>query len=254
MLQTVLKHLCQFLLAISAFSNLACTVNTDDLSASIPSAEILQLADEAKNKKMFIEAGAFFMEVDKLYPYSDESRIALVGAMKAYHDGGDLMNARLSAKRYLTLYPGGPDAAFSRYMVGLSFFDAIVDVQRDQGAALHAIKEFQILISEYPKSKYSVLASEKFSIAYSQLAGQEMSVGRYYMKRDGYLAAINRFSIVVEGYSDTIFAVEAFYRLTESYIALGMINLAEKNDILLQKQYPKSEWSFKSKKLISKFN
>ena len=253
-MQSVLRLMYQLTLILVVVSGVGCTIKPDDLSTNASIAEILTLAEKAKNRKAFQEAGDFYMEVDRLYPYSDEARTALIQAMKSYHDGSDLINARLSARRYLKLYPDGPDAAFGRYMVGLSFFDAIVDVQRDQGAALHAVREFQKLTLDYPKNIYSKRAMKKMDVAYSQLAGQEMSVGRYYMKREDYLAAINRFLIVISKYSDTIFDVEALYRLTESYLALGLIDVARDNDISLQKNYPKSEWSLKSKKLINKID
>ena len=170
--------------------------------------------------------------------------------MAAYHKGTDLSNARLSAKRYLALYPDGPDAAFAQYMVGLSFFDAIVDVRRDQGSALHAVKAFQALNLRFPNNPYKELAEEKLKKSYSQLAGQEMSVGRYYMKREAYLAAINRFNIVVNEYGGSIFSVEAYYRLTEAYLALGLNKLATKNNSFFMKQFPNSDWALRSNQLV----
>jgi outer membrane protein assembly factor BamD len=254
MVQSLSNIIYKVTLVFCILISLGCTVKPDDLSGNTPIEDILKLAEQAKGRKIFAEAGDFFMEVDRLHPYSDEGRFALIEAMKSYHDGSDLPSARLAAKRYLTLYPGGPNAPFARYMVGLSFFDAIVDVQRDQGAALHAVREFRKLIQDYPESIYSKRALEKLDIAYSQLAGQEMSVGRYYMKREDYLAAINRFSTVVSKYSDTIFEVEALYRLTESYLALGLASTAKENNILLTKKYPNSEWSLKSRELINQIN
>ena len=244
----------KFILSFFILISFGCTVKHDDLSSTTPISAILELAEQAKSRKTFKAAGEFYMEVDRLHPYSDEAREALIQAMELYHEGSDLTSSRLSAKRYLALYPDGPEAPFARYMVGLSFFDAIVDVQRDQGAALLAVQEFQKLNQDYPKSKYSKLAVKKMDIAYSQLAGQEMSVGRYYMKREDYLAAVNRFTIVANKYSNTIFDVEALYRLTESYVALGMVSAAIENNSILRKKYPTSEWSLKSEKLISRIN
>ncbi len=249
-LQFIRKYLSKLLLAITVSINFSCTVKPDDLSGKNSIEEIITLAEKAKGRRAYKEAGDFYMEVDRLYPYSDEARKVLVEAMKTYHKGEDLSNARLAAKRYLMLYPVGPAASFSQYMIGLSFFDSIVDVRRDQGAALHAVTEFRKLSSNFPQSSYVDLANEKMQIALSQLAGQEMSVGRYYMKREEYLAAINRFSTVVNKYTDTIFAVEAFYRLTESYAALGMGELALENNDLLIATFPSSEWTVKSSQLV----
>ena len=250
----MLKYLYRFSCIILVTFNLGCTVNPDDLSSSTSIEEIISLAERAKNRGAFNEAGDFYMEVDRLYPYSDKSRKALIKAMTVYHKGTDLSNARLSAKRYLALYPDGPDAAFAQYMVGLSFFDAIVDVRRDQGSALHAVKAFKELNLKYPKNAYKDLAVEKLKISYAQLAGQEMSVGRYYMKREEYLAAINRFTIVVSKYSDSIFSVEAYYRLTEAYLALGLNNLATENNSLFMKKFPNSDWTRRSNQLVRRLN
>jgi outer membrane protein assembly factor BamD len=253
-LKTLVKKIFQLTLVVGVLVNLACSVKPDDLSDETSIGDILKLAEQAISRKAFEEAGDFYMEIERLYPYSDDARVALTKAMKSYHSGSNLINARLSANRYLAIYPEGPDAAFARYMIGLSFFDAIVDVQRDQGAALHAVREFQKFKQDYPNNSYSKSAEKKLKVAYSQLAGQEMSVGRYYMQSEDYLAAINRFSTVVSMYSSTIFDVEALYRLTECYVALGMLETASENNILLQTKYPDSVWSMKSQKLISGIN
>ena len=252
--QNVRTSLSKLLLVLVIAVDLACSVKPDDLSRDSSIDDILKLAEKASKRKAFNEAGDFYMEVDRFYPYSDKSREALVKAMKAYHDGSDLSKARLSAKRYLTVYPKGPNAAFAQYMVGLSFFESIVDVRRDQGATFHAVREFKKLKQDHPASPFVKLADDKLSIANSQVAGQEMSVGRYYLNREEYLAAINRFNIVIEGYADTIFSPEAFYRLTEAYIALGMQSLAIENNKTLLKMFPRSEWSIKSNILVERFN
>ena len=253
-LQKVLNSLYSLSIIILVLANIGCTVNPDDISSATTIEEIMSLAERAKNRGAFKEAGDFYMEVDRIYPYSDAARKSLIKAMTAYHKGTDLSNARFSAKRYLALYPDGPDAAFAQYMIGLSFFDAIVDVRRDQGSALDAVKAFRTLDLEYPNSPYKDLAEQKLKISYSQLAGQEMAVGRYYMKRDEYLAAINRFTIVVNEYADSIFSVEAYYRLTEAYLALGLNKLATENNSLFMKQFPNSDWTLKSNQLVRRFN
>ena len=252
--QSIRKYLCQLLFIVSIVLNFGCTVKPDDISSDASIDEILNLAEKAFKRKAFNEAGDFYMEADRFFPYSDKSREALIKAMQAYHNGTDLSKARLSAKRYLTVYPKGPDAAFAQYMVGLSFFDSIVDVRRDQGATFHAVREFKKLNQNYPNSPYVKLANEKLKTAYSQMAGQEMSVGRYYLKREGYLAAINRFNIVIEKYPETIFSAEAFYRLTEAYLALGMQGLARENHKKLIKMFPLSEWTTKGNELVARFN
>ena len=253
MSKCVLISVGRILVFLTLFIVTSCTTKPEDLSENVPISKILNLADKAKIKKRFSEAGNFYMEIDRLHPYSDESRLALVEAMKSYHDGGDLLNSRISAKRYLALYPSGENAAFSQYMIGLSFFDAIVDVERDQGAASHAVREFTHLINAYPSSSFVKKVKSKLITAHSQLAGQEMSVGRFYMRRQDYLAATNRFLVVTEKYFDTVFSVEAFYRLTEVYLVMGLTDLAEQNNVELLQAFPNSDWALKSTKLINAY-
>ena len=102
----------KLILTLFILLSFGCTVKPDDLSRNTSSTEILRLAEQAKSRKTFKEAGEFYMEVDRLYPYSDEAREALVQAMKVYHEGSDLTNARLSARRYLALYPNGPKSIY----------------------------------------------------------------------------------------------------------------------------------------------
>ena len=133
-------------------------------------------------------------------------------------------------------------------MIGLSYFDAIVDVQRDQGSASFAVKEFRELIEEYPDSVEAEKARAKLKVAFGQLAGQEMSVGRYYLQKEHYLAATRRFQTVIDEYSETIFAVEAFYRLAEAYFALGMQTEFEMTKSILRERFPDSRWTLMVRK------
>ena len=244
-----LKNIPFILLFFSVFAvSVSCGFNAEEITEEKSISAIIQMATEAKASKRYKEAGDFYMKVDELYPYSDEARQSLVEAMKSYHAGAELIEARVAAKKYLILYQNGRNAAFSKYMIGLSYFDAIVDVQRDQGSASFAVKEFRELIEEYPDSVEAEKASAKLKVAFGQLAGQEMSVGRYYLQKEHFLAATRRFQTVIDEYSETIFAVEAFYRLAEAYFALGMQTEFEMTKSILRERFPDSRWTLMVRK------
>ncbi|MEE2774416.1 MAG: outer membrane protein assembly factor BamD [Pseudomonadota bacterium] len=246
------KNILLTLSLISIFTGfLGCSFNAEKITADKSISSIIQMAAKAQAAKRYKQAGDLYMKVDELYPYSDESRQALLEAMKSYHAGSELTEARVAAKKYLILYENGEGAAFAKYMIGLSHFDAIVDVQRDQGSASFAVKEFSELISKYPDTDEAAKATKKLEVAFAQLAGQEMSVGRYYLQRQHYLAATRRFQTVVDTYSDTIFAVEAFYRLAEAYFALGMRPEFEMTKSILIERFPDSKWTLMVRELPS---
>ena len=245
----------QFIKALFLFCVLfqqACRVDPTDISQDSTAAEIIKLAEEALASEEYGRAGDFFLQLSKIYPYTDQARASLIRGAKAYHAGSDLLNSRIAAKSYLTLYPRTKESAFAKYLIGLTYYEAIIDVNRDQGAATDALREFEELISDYPDSPYADLAKQKFDKAEAQLAGQEMSVGRFYLNREKHLAAINRFETVVKLYPSSPYMVEALYRLVEANISLGILDKAEKNLNLLKRKFPDSVWTLDAEKMISK--
>ena len=235
-----------FILSVSS-----CASDPNRIPENMPVDEIIKLANNSLVKKNYGRAADFFMEVNQFYPYSDEARNSLIEAAKAYHANSDLSNARLAAQEYLLIYSNNSDAPFAKYMIGLSYFDAIVDVNRDQGAALDALREFEELIETYPDSQYVDMATKKFNLARAQLAGQEMTVGRFYLHREKYLAAISRFEMVVKTYPQTPYFVEALYRLIEANLSIGISKKAKENLKILQKRFPKSHWTTDAEELMN---
>jgi outer membrane protein assembly factor BamD len=228
----------------------SCVGDPNDLPENMKVSKIITLGNESLLSEDYGRAGDYFMEVNRLYPYSDEARISLIEAAKAYHMDSDLLNARLATQTYLTIYSNSKDAPFAKYLTGLTYFDAIIDVNRDQGAALEALKEFEELIVRYPDSPYAGMAKQKFDQALAQLAGQEMTVGRFYLKREKYLAAINRFETVFKKFPNTPYAVEALYRLVEANLSIGIFEKAKGNLALLKERFPESEWTSDAEKLM----
>ncbi len=214
-------------------------------------AQILALAQAEADRGRYQNAAEYYNEVERLYPYSVETQIALIGAAKAYREKGKYAESRAAAMRYLDFYPTTSEAPFAMYLVALSYYDQIVDVERDQKNTLRSLQVFRTLIETYPGSEYASLSEEKFGIALNQLAGKEMDIGRYYLKRGHYVAAIERFRVVVDEYGDNSQSPEAMYRLIEAYLSLGLIGEAQVAYNLLASKYPDSVWYSDAAKLMA---
>jgi len=197
------------------------------------------------------EAGKKFEAVDRQHPYSEFARKSMVmGAFTNYRLGNydEAINA---AKRYVNLYPSTPDAAYAQYIVGLCYFRQIRDVTQDQKESRRAIEAMQEVIERWPESEYVDDAREKVRYARDQLAGKEMQIGRYYLERREYIAAVKRFRYVVEQYSNTRHVEEALARLVETYYSLGLASEAQTAAAVLGRNYPDSQWYKDSYKLLS---
>lgn len=172
-------------------------------------------------------AAALFIEVERLHPYSEWASRGLIMAAFAYHADEDYENARIAAQRYLDFYPGEEDAAYAQYLLALSYYDQIDQVGRDQGITFQALQALRLVIERYPDSEYAQDAILRFDLAFDHLAGKEMEIGRYYLRRQHYTAAINRFRVVVEQFETTSHTPEALMRLVEAYLALGLTEDAQ---------------------------
>jgi outer membrane protein assembly factor BamD len=147
-----------------------------------------------------------------------------------------------TAQRYLTLYPGTPDAAYAQYLMAQSYFNQIPDVTRDQSKTQKALDSMQEVVTKYPGSEYVDDARKKILITRDQLAGKEMQIGRYYLERREYVAAINRFKTVTTQYQDTRHVEEALERMVEANLALGLVGEAQTDAALLGHNFPDSHW------------
>lgn len=182
---------------------------------------------EVGNPRRPAEALRYFSEVERLYPYSQWAKRALIMQAFAQHKAKKYEDARASAQRFLDTYPGDEDAAYAKYLLALSYYDQIDEVGRDQGLTFQALQALRDVIEQYPDSDYARSAILKFDLAFDHLAAKEMEIGRYYLKKGHYTAAINRFRVVVEQFQTTSHTPEALMRLTEAYLALGITDEAQ---------------------------
>jgi outer membrane protein assembly factor BamD len=201
--------------------------------------EGLYLLNQKKDPK---EAVKKFEEVDRQHPYSEWARKSLIMTSYAYYEAGEYDDCVNSAKRYITLHPGGTDAAYAQFLIGSSYFDEIPDITRDQARTEKALAALDEVIRKYPASEYATSAKQKIEVARDQLAGKEMEIGRYYLKKKDYTGAINRFKVVVTKYQTTRHVEEALMRLTESYMALGIVDEAQTAAAVLGHNFPDSTW------------
>lgn len=169
----------------------------------------------------------YFRELERLYPATDWARRAIVMQAYALHRDREYEQARAVAQRFLDSYPGDEDAAWAAYILALTYYDQIEDVGRDQALTFQALRALRRVIEDYPNTEYARSAVLKFDLAFDHLAAKEMEIGRYYLRRGNYPAAVNRFRVVVEDYQTSSHTPEALHRLVESYVALGLRNEAQ---------------------------
>jgi outer membrane protein assembly factor BamD len=201
--------------------------------------EGLYLLNQKKDPK---EAVKKFEEVDRQHPYSEWARKSLIMSSYAYYEAGEYDDSVTAAKRYISLHPGSADAAYAQFLIGSSYFDQIPDITRDQARTEKALAALDEVSRKYPTSEYAVSAKQKIGIARDQLAGKEMLIGRYYLEQKDYTGAINRFKVVVTTYQTTRHVEEALERLTEAYMALGIVEEAQTAAAVLGHNFPDSEW------------
>lgn len=195
---------------------------------------------ELENNRKPKEAIYYFSEVERLYPYSEWAKRSLIMQAYGQHKSGNYEEARGAAQRFIDAYPGDDDIPYAKYLLALSYYDQIDQVGRDQGLTFQALKGLREVIEQYPDSEYARSSVLKFDLAFDHLAGKEMEIGRYYLKRGHYTAAINRFRVVVEEYQTTTHTPEALMRLVEAYLALGLTDQAQTAGAILGHNFQSS--------------
>jgi outer membrane protein assembly factor BamD len=231
---------------VAAFAALLAACSMFDKDTIAPDEPADRLYNEGlyllNNKKDPKTAAKKFEEVDRQHPYSEWARKSLIMSAYAYYESGAYDDCINSARRYVTLHPGSPDAAYAQFLIGSSYFDQIPEISRDQGRTEKALENLEEVVRRYPSSEYAVAAKRKMEIARDQLAGKEMDIGRWQLDRREFTGAINRFKVVVTRYQRTRHVEEALLRLTEAYMALGIVDEAQTSAAVLGHNFPESRW------------
>lgn len=210
-------------------------------------------AAQAKlREKNYGDAAKQFAEVERQHPYSTWARRAILMAAYSDYERNNYDASINAAKRFIQLYPGNKDVAYAYYLIGLSYYEQIVDVGRDQQVTRKAYDALREVERRFPASEYARDASRKAVLAFDHMAGKEMKIGRYYLKRHAYIAAINRFKVVVKDYQTTSHTPEALARMTEAYMALGIKSEAQTAAAILGHNYPNTRWYKESFALLKR--
>lgn len=225
--------------------------NRDVPLETLPPEEIYQKAEFELEAGDAEQAVLFFNEIERLYPYSEWAKRALIMSAFAYHADRDYEQSRAAAQRYLDFYPADEDAAYAQYLLAISYYDQIDQVGRDQGLTFQALQALRTVIERYPDSEYAKSSILKFDLAFDHLASKEMEIGRFYLKRGHFPAAINRFRVVVEEFQTTTHTAEALHRLVESYLSLGLTDEAQTAGAILGFNYQASEFYDDSYRLLT---
>ncbi|MBL8597677.1 MAG: outer membrane protein assembly factor BamD [Devosia sp.] len=208
----------------------------------IPAETLYQTVLSDMDKQRYNTAIENLKKLERQHPYSEYNEKAKLMEVYANYRIGKFDEAILAADRYMALFPSSEEMPYVLFLKGTSYFAQITDITRDQQLSQDAIATYTLLIANYPKSDYAKDARDKMVIAVDQLAGKEMSVGRYYAGNGQYAAAINRFRVVVDKYQTSTHIEEALFRLTESNLALGLTNEAQTAAAVLGHNYPSSSW------------
>ncbi len=192
--------------------------------------------------KNYEESARLFDEVERQHPYSAwASKAQLMAAFAQYQDSmyDDAIN---TLDRFIQLHPGHKDIAYAYYLRGISYYEQISDVERDQKMTRLALANLDEVSRRFPDSKYARDSRFKMDLTRDHFAGKHMSIGRFYLSSGEYLAAINRFRTVIKTFETTSHVPEALHRLVEAYLALGVVDEAQANAAVLGYNYPGSEW------------
>ena len=204
--------------------------------------EIYNKAVDQLEQEEFLKAAKLFDEVERQHPYSVWATKAQLMAGFAHYQNNGYPEAIIALDRFIQLHPANRDIAYAYYLMALCYYEQISDVGRDQEATMLALEMMQEVVRRFPKSNYARDVRLKIDLTRDHLAGKEMNIGRYYLEREHYLAAINRFRRVVEEFQTTTHVPEALHRLVEAYTRIGIIDEARNSAAVLGHNYPGSEW------------
>ncbi|MEP3073411.1 outer membrane protein assembly factor BamD [Maricaulis sp.] len=232
-----------------------CSSNRPDTAVAYverPAETIYAEAIQRMDRNQYDIAAAMFDEVERQHPYSEWARRSMLMAAFANYQSNNYEEAISDSERFISLHPGNRSAAYAYYLIAICYFEQIMDVGRDQAATRQALDALEQVVRRYPESRYATDARLKIDMTRDHLAGKEMSVGRWYLRRNYHLAAINRFRNVLQEYGTTSHVPEALHRLVESYVALGIDEEARQVASVLGYNFPGSEWYQNSYDLLTR--
>lgn len=230
------------LLALTATLLISCSEKDEEALAQMPVEQLYNMAKDQMDSGSYNTAAKTFAEVERQHPYSEWSLKAQLMSAYCYYEAKKYTEAIEGYNVFIQLHPGHEHIPYAYYMVGLSYYEQIPTVHRDQTVTEKAQEAFQEVINRFPDSPYAKDAKFKMDLLRDHLAGKEMDVGRYYLRQRSYLAAVNRFKEVVDRFQTTSHVPEALHRMVECYLALGLTEQAYQTAAILGHNFPGSLW------------
>ena len=222
----------------------------EETTVSQTAEQLYKSGYEYLQKTSYQKAAESFEKVELEHPYSKWAvKSKLMGAY-AHYKNEKYDDAIMAFERFIKFHPSNQDVAYAYYMKGLCYYDQISPADKDQLNTKEAFGAFLQLMVLFPDTEYAKDADAKLNLILDHMAGQEMSIGRYYLRNKNYLSALNRFNVVVKEYPKTPQIEEALYRQVEIYTIIGMKNQAQKSFKVLEYNYPKSNWTKKAIEII----
>ena len=214
--------------------------------------EVYDIGKDALEGGDVLYAAKKFNEVEILFPQSDLAPKSALMAAYAYYTQDYYADSVAELERFIKVYPFHKDLSYAHYLMGVCFFEQIVDEKKDLQSIKNAKIKFNFILKEYPNTEYALDAEFKLSLIDDILASKEMYIGRYYFQKKKWISAINRFRTVIDDYDTTIYTAEALHRLVEVHYTIGLVDEAEKYAQLLGYNYGSSEWYQNSYSLFDK--
>ena len=247
-----------FLILILFFLNISCSKEKEKVSIIQEKSLEMQMI-EAYNQGLSelergdaIYAARKFNEAELLYPQSVWAPRSALMAAYAYFTFYYYGDAVLELEKFLDKYKNHPRRDYAYYLLALSHYDQIIDEKKDLKEILKAKKYFEIIIKNYPDTEFAIDSEFKLELIQELLASKEMYLARYYVEREKWIPAINRFKTVVSKYDTTIFVEEALHRLVEIHYKLGLIEESKKYAVLLGYNYQSSKWYEETYRILNK--
>lgn len=247
-----------FLFLVLVFLFNSCSKEEKEISYITESRQDLEMVEAYRQAYQGLKEGdpyfsaKKFLEAELLFPQSEWAPRSALMASYSYYLQNYYSEALFNLERYIKTYPNDKNLSYAHYLIAMCYYETIEDEKRDSGPLLDAKKKFQYIIQEYPNSDFALDSSFKIDLIEDILASKEMYLGRHYIKKGKWVAAINRFKKVLNEYEQTIFVEEAIHRLVEINYKLGLLEESQKYANLLGYNYLSSEWYKKSYKVFNK--
>ena len=251
----ITKLLCIVLLIIPLISCSKDKINKSVIKEKDLESQVLEAYKEGlKSLKEgdAIFASKKFNEAETLFPQSKWAPMSSLMAAYSYYSQDYYEDSILELERFIKIYPFHENIDYAYYLLGLCWYEQIIDEKKDLQTIIKAKEKFSFLIKQFPNTEYALDAEFKIDLINDTLAAKEMYVGRYYFDQKKWIPAINRFRIIIDDYETTIYTEEALHRLVEVYYTIGLINEAKKYASLLGYNYQSSQWYEKSYSVFNK--